>query len=425
MPAVAGSLSVHSHPVVTPELTAEWDDLVDRAGATPFHRPGWFTAWWDAFGAGSRRVVTVRRGEALVAVMPLVERRGVVSSPTNWHSFVSGPVAVDDAARTLLLEHVLASGRRVELSHLTTPVSESTTDTLTRRGAHVRGEIVQRSPYVPGDVTFESYVDRREARRVRQLQRNRRKLEKLGPVRYVADGGDLDAAVARFLEIEASGWKGESGTAILSDARTRAFYAGLAAWAGAAGLLRVAFLELDGRAIAGELCLEDEYATYPLKASYEPDHRPYSPGLILLFEQIRTSVESGRSYEFMGSAEPYKMRWADDVRDIHRLDVHPATLPGRATLLADLGVRTARRGAGLGKRVATDARDRARALLARRASARRGGVAEPTALPAQRDAVEATAVVRPPQFASKADRNAASARSGSPAAQPSRATTPS
>jgi len=380
MPAVAGSLSVHSHPVVTPELTAEWDDLVDRAGATPFHRPGWFTAWWDAFGAGSRRVVTVRRGEALVAVMPLVERRGVVSSPTNWHSFVSGPVAVDDAARTLLLEHVLASGRRGELGHPTTPAREAATGTPPRRGAPRRGGSGPRPPPVPGAGTVEAHGGRR--------------------------GGPPGRGPARH-------------------ARTRAFYAGLAAWAGAAGLLRVAFLELDGRAIAGELCLEDEYATYPLKASYEPDHRPYSPGLILLFEQIRTSVESGRSYEFMGSAEPYKMRWADDVRDIHRLHVHPATLPGRATLLADLGVRTARRGAGLGKRVATDARDRARALLARRASARRGGVAEPTALPAQRDAVEATAVVRPPQFASKADRNAASARSGSPAAQPSRATTPS
>ncbi|RTL69456.1 MAG: GNAT family N-acetyltransferase [Pseudonocardiaceae bacterium] len=416
---------VHIHSVVTPDLAAEWDDLVDRVGATPFDRPGWFATWWDAFGEGNRRVVTVRRGGELVAALPLVERRGVLSSATNWHSFVSGPVAVDDAARTALLDHVLARGRRVDLSHLTSPVSRSTTDIVSRRRAHVRSEIVQRSPYVPADVTFESYVERREARRVRQLQRNRRKLEKLGPVRYVADGGDLDAAVARFLEIEASGWKGESGTAILSDARTRDFYTGITAWAGAAGMLRVAFLEVDGRAVAGELCLEDTHATYPLKAGYEPELRSYSPGLILLFEQIRTSVESGRSYEFMGSAEPYKMRWADDVRDIHRLDIHPATLPGRATLLADMGVRAARRGAGVGRRLVGEARDRARTLLARRASAGTEPVEQQAALPAQRDAVEATTVVRSRQVPSKADRNAVSARSGSPEAQPSRATTPS
>ncbi|ODU00008.1 MAG: hypothetical protein ABS81_24690 [Pseudonocardia sp. SCN 72-86] len=415
---------------MTPELAAEWDDLVDRVEATPFHRPGWFTAWWDAFGEGNRRVVTVRRGTELVAVMPLVERRGVVSSATNWHSFVSGPVAVDDLARTALLDHVLARSRRVELSHLTTLASDSTTETVTRRRAHVRREIVQRSPYVPGEVTFESYVERREARRVRQLERNRRKLEKLGPVRYVAGGDDLDADVARFLEIEASGWKGESGTAILSDARTRDFYAGLAAWAGPAGLLRVAFLEVDGRAVAGELCLEDAHATYPLKASYEPGFRQFSPGLILLFEQVRTSVDSGRSYEFMGSAEPYKMRWADDVRDIHRLDIHPATVPGRATLLADVAVRIARRGAGRGKLLATDARDWSRTLLARALPARRGRSGDPvTELPAQRDAVETTTpaapVVTPVQAPAKEPRNAVSARSGSPDAQPSRATTPS
>jgi CelD/BcsL family acetyltransferase involved in cellulose biosynthesis len=368
---------------VTPDLAAEWDDLVDRVGATPFDRPGWFAAWWDAFGEGTRRIVTVRRDGELVAVMPLVEHRGVVRSATNWHSFVAGPVALDDVARTALLDHVVTSGRRVELSHLTTPGSESATRALTRRRAHVRREIVQRSPYVPGNVTFESYVERREARRVRQLQRNRRKLEKLGPVRYVpdADAAGVDGAVARFLDIEASGWKGDSGTAVLSDARTRVFYAGITAWAHAAGILRVSFLEVDGRAVAGELCLEDDTATYPLKASYEPDFRQYSPGLILLFEQVRASVESGRSYEFMGSAEPYKMRWADDVRDIHRLDVHPATIPGRATLLADVAARTARRGAGRGKRLAADARDRARTLLERRT--------RPAAsLPEQRDAVE-------------------------------------
>ncbi|GEL21284.1 hypothetical protein PSU4_02380 [Pseudonocardia sulfidoxydans NBRC 16205] len=398
---------------MTPELAAEWDDLVDRVGATPFHRPGWFAAWWDAFGEGRRRIVTVRRGAELVAVMPLVERHGVVRSATNWHSFVSGPVAVDDLARTALLDHVLSHGRRLDLSHLTTLVSDSTADTLARRRAHVRREVVQRSPYVPGDVTFESYVERREARRVRQLQRNRRKLEKLGPVRHVADGGTagVERAVARFLEIEASGWKGESGTAILSDDRTRAFYGGLTAWAGAAGILRVSFLEVDGHAIAGELCLEDDYATYPLKASYEPDHRQYSPGLILLFEQIRTSVESGRSYEFMGSAEPYKMRWADDVRDIHRLDVYPATFAGRATLLADAGVRTARRGAGRGRRLALGARDRARTLLARRLPAGSDPVTE---LPAQRTGAEAGAVAP-----------AAGTRSGSSDARPRSATTPS
>ncbi|WP_141566269.1 GNAT family N-acetyltransferase [Pseudonocardia sp. N23] len=419
--------AVHSHPVVTPDLAAEWDALVDRVGATPFHRPGWFSAWWDAFGAGTRRIVTVRRGDELVAVLPLAESaHGIVRGPTNWHSFVFGPVATDVDAHLILLDHVVTTGRRIELSHLPVAVTESTSRAVERHRAHVRTSVVQRSPYVPGDVSFDAYVARREARRVRQLQRNRRKLEALGEVRYVPDNrpGDLGAAVERFLAIEASGWKGESGTAILSDDRSRAFYAGISAWAGAAGMLRVPFLEVGGWAVAGELCLEDDRATYPLKASYGPEHRRFSPGLILLFEQIRRSVESGRSYEFMGSAEPYKMRWADHVRDIHRLDIYPATVPGRATLLADAGVRTARRGAARARVLAADVRDRARTALATRARPDTG----PSPLPVQRDAVEATTgapVVRPVQAPANAARKPASAFSGSPEAQPSRATTPS
>ncbi|ODU04137.1 MAG: hypothetical protein ABS81_11460 [Pseudonocardia sp. SCN 72-86] len=52
------------------ELADEWDDLVDRVGATPFHRAGWFRAWWDAFGRGSYRIEAVRQGDVLTDCCP-------------------------------------------------------------------------------------------------------------------------------------------------------------------------------------------------------------------------------------------------------------------------------------------------------------------------------------------------------------------
>src|SRR5437899_1249723 len=70
----------------TEALDREWDDLADRVGAAPFLRPGWIRAWWRAFGSGDPGVLTVRRSGRLAAALPLEIRRGVVRSPTNWHT---------------------------------------------------------------------------------------------------------------------------------------------------------------------------------------------------------------------------------------------------------------------------------------------------------------------------------------------------
>jgi hypothetical protein len=42
--------------------------LAYATGAAPFLRPGWFAAWWGAFGTGRPEILALRRPDgALVA----------------------------------------------------------------------------------------------------------------------------------------------------------------------------------------------------------------------------------------------------------------------------------------------------------------------------------------------------------------------
>jgi CelD/BcsL family acetyltransferase involved in cellulose biosynthesis len=67
--------------------SAEWDALADRAGAAPFLRPGWVSAWWRAFGRGRLEILTSSgSGGRLDAVLPVVHRHGAIHAPSNWHT---------------------------------------------------------------------------------------------------------------------------------------------------------------------------------------------------------------------------------------------------------------------------------------------------------------------------------------------------
>jgi CelD/BcsL family acetyltransferase involved in cellulose biosynthesis len=113
------------------------------------------------------------------------------------------------------------------------------------------------------------------------------------------------------MEIEASGWKGDRGTAMASSLATRRFYEEIAGWAARTGMLRLAFLRLDGHPLAFHLDLEHDGVLYHLKGGYDEAFARYSPGKVLHAALLEGAFESGlRRYELLGASEDYKLRWA-------------------------------------------------------------------------------------------------------------------
>ena len=82
------------------------------------------------------------------------------------------------------------------------------------------------------------------------------------------------------------------------------------------GWLRLAFLRLDGRAIAFQLDLELRSGYYSLKIGYDPEFERVSPGKILAFTMVSRAVTAGLdAYELLGTDEPWKDRWTDRARE--------------------------------------------------------------------------------------------------------------
>jgi CelD/BcsL family acetyltransferase involved in cellulose biosynthesis len=308
-------------PAAFAALEAEWDALA----TTPFERHCWFTAWWEAFGAGRELAIcTARRDGELVGVLPLLRDGRRLASLTNAHTPSFRPLG--DAAAVVA---AAAAERPVVLEVGALP--EDARPAFEARPGLRRWHAVHRSPWL--DTTGE-YEQWRSRTRPKEPERLRRKMDRDFEARFaiVERPVDLGAQLERGLELEAAGWKGRAGTAILSDHATADFYRRMAAAFDACDELRLTEIELDGELVASEICLLSGRRLYWLKNAYDESRRSLKPGRVRQLATIEWCFAQPDVdvLEMLGADEEFKLESADQVRPHHELRMFPRTLAGRA-----------------------------------------------------------------------------------------------
>lgn len=248
-----------------------WNALAEGP-LEPFLSSHWFRCWWDAFGEGhALRTCTLWRDGRLAGVFPLRaggDRR--LAAVANDHSPVFQPLAADESALETLVETVFDSSRQLDVESVPAegPVLAVLERTARRRRWLRVVESLFASPMVATGGDFQSYREPRK-HRWREMERRGRKLrrEHQTEFRLIAEPRDLDRELGAGLALEASGWKGSAGTAILASASTAGFYRSLAKGLHARGELRLSTLVSDGEVIAFDLALEHGSRYFLLKTA--------------------------------------------------------------------------------------------------------------------------------------------------------------
>jgi CelD/BcsL family acetyltransferase involved in cellulose biosynthesis len=175
--------------------------------------------------------------------------------------------------------------------------------------------------------------DRTSARFRANLRRRARRLGELGAVsvRRVGRPEEVAEAIADFVALEASGWKGERGSAIALDAALVRFYGRIARDAAQAGGLAIRALELDGRPIAIHLGLVHRGSYLLPKTAYDEELAHVSPGQLLQREVLAECEARGlAAFEFLGPDMAWKRDWEPEHAAHDWLYVYRPTLVGRA-----------------------------------------------------------------------------------------------
>ena len=302
-------------------LAADWDRMLP-GDARPFDCHRWYTAWYQAFGKGTAmRVCLAWEGDRIQAAFPLVEsNRRLLAGMGNVHSPVFRPVGRSPQAIRAVVEAALGKAPgNLQLPAL--PADDPALSLLSEASAaagrrHVlAAEHV--SPIVSTEGTFEDWRASSKPRWGAPLERFRRKMARdhEAELSIVEPPADLDAELASGFAVEASGWKGENGTAIVSDERTLTFYREIARSFAERDQLRLSRIVLDGEWAAFDLCLLHGERLYLLKTGYDERFRRLAPGLVMRLSIVERCFELGlQAHELLGDESEWKRKFATEER---------------------------------------------------------------------------------------------------------------
>ncbi|HEX2565638.1 MAG TPA: GNAT family N-acetyltransferase [Burkholderiales bacterium] len=122
----------------------------------------------------------------------------------------------------------------------------------------------------------------------RKLARKARRLAERGAVSHVrlAQADDADAWIEKFIVLEASGWKGERGSALASREGDRRFAVAVLREALRRGRLLALGLDLDGTPIARCSTILAAPGSFAFKTAYAEGYADYSPGVLAELDRM-------------------------------------------------------------------------------------------------------------------------------------------
>jgi CelD/BcsL family acetyltransferase involved in cellulose biosynthesis len=343
-------------------IASEWAEVAQQLGRRRFfHWYAWFCSYLSALDPDPAAVYffVLRAGSRPVAIVPLkLERQRqsgiavhVLTLPPHVHLPLRDVLCVADVAASDVVESLLRCLReqrlRWDMIRFADVMQESPLAALRSDGGwRVLVRRAKTCDYVVCDRPFET-ITRTFSRNFRSnLTKARNKLAQEAGVEFESvsqPGPDMQRCFAEFLEVEASGWKGNagSGTAIKLHPELLHFYASLIDNLAAADAVVINCLRAGGAPIAAQFCLRDADTLYVLKLAYDERHARLAPGNMLLERVIGAGCASGmfRHVNLVGDP-PWFKDWQPLEVPVYTIELYNTTAAG-LTLLA--GKRAKRR----------------------------------------------------------------------------------
>ena len=283
------------------ELRGEWRELSCRAlEPNVFYDPAFALAAAPVFGTDVGAVLTWSKtaSQRLIGLFPLrIERRyGVISALTGWtHPYAPFGVPLIDrdeaeAAIGAFLDHVEADATLPKLVLLPLVARDGAfAAALARVLARHGGASAHFGDHARALLAPEaraSYLAHVGHKKLKELGRQRRRLDEKGAVAFVSarEPAAIAPALADYLMLEASGWKGRAGTAARQSADVLHFVQGAIAALAADGRVRIDRLTRGEAPLAAAITLRSGDRAWFWKIAYDEASASFSPGVQLTLD---------------------------------------------------------------------------------------------------------------------------------------------
>ena len=327
-------------------IASQWNKLAEPF-RSPLLRYEWFASCAETFyREEDLRVVVLRSGDNVSAIAPmvLVKRDGINRLELIGVSILHEPCGllyVDEGSLRALLKAVMELRHPTVLQRvlLDSPVGKELKAAVRSKG-FMMNRATAKSAYVSITSDWETYYNSISSQRRYDYRRKQKRAEKEGGISFeniCRDQKNLDQLLEKAFRIEAVGWKGRKGSALLVNKKLQRFFRIYTDLARRDGILRIFFVNIAGEPAGMLIGLEYANRFWVLKLGYDESWGRCSPGIQITMETIRYSFENGlEAYEFLGSEEPWQNIWPHRSHEYSSLIVYPFSLSGFYGLGTDL-----------------------------------------------------------------------------------------
>lgn len=293
----------------------QWDLLLNQASQqSPMLSHSWVSNHLIRFLEPdcSWACIFVYSEQRLVGVMPLIfSKRStpvnhiVARSPFGNHLNV-GDMLHDESLASHILPGILSFtfSSYPSLAYIELPRVSAESATVSTRSIDspsLATFIRKRTfgDYLPPQDDFDAFEKTLSRNFRKNLNKAKNKLAKLDDVEFEYLQGDYDVAdcLKRFCDIERSGWKGRSGTAIAESDVLVSFYSAVLGGLSKIGILEWHFLKCRDVDLAGHMAFRFRNKLVLWKLAYNEAYSACSPGSLLMRNLVAREIELGTQTE--------------------------------------------------------------------------------------------------------------------------------
>ena len=322
-PLEAGGLRAlcHDQWPDDPHLAAAWDQLWSEVPrATGFHTYEWQRAAWNVLGKPGRlRLILVWQARRLVAALPMnIRDDGLLETLGPAVTDFLDPLILPDQeapAWELILQLIIQlrseKRRRITLHYVRddSPCRALLPELAARHGLTFSQTATEQTPILRLPATWDDFLGGFDAHERKEMRRKVNKVMTRGNGRIVRCPPEAAAIIPalsdclRLMEL-APGAKGLAVRTMLRPLLEQAAPALIAR-----GRLWLDTLYVNDQPLAAILQFPYSYGPMLWNCGFDNAMKEWSPGVVILNEAIRQSIEKGDSiYDMLRGQEPYKYK---------------------------------------------------------------------------------------------------------------------
>ena len=297
----------------------------------PFYHPDWFYYWNRLLSLGRKPVLLlIWQKEELLALVPFTECPAIGGRglwPAGYHCGDRfDPWIGKDKEKCI--PWIIRGYKKLlqDYQFVWLPLqSKSTNDYLDENKLSL-GRFFLKNPWCRNYLIdlktndYEGYLKKTFKPKTRQtLRRQKRKLEKIGQIKYIAVEGSKDAscAINEMSKIENLSWKGNAQIGLFSRQTVKAFYQELLPIWLNYGKVRIYFLRVEQKPIAYVLALCWNKTVGMHNLAFHPEWAHFSPGKLLLHHVVEDCFHRKVEYfDFLQGNNLFKKQFANHYFDL-------------------------------------------------------------------------------------------------------------